>query len=63
MAAKRTRMKAAAANGLLILIPSAIFSAWKANATAFDTTFAVVRIAEFIAGGANIILLGPNVRA
>ena len=63
IAAKRTRMKAAAANGLLILVPSAIFLAWKADIGVFDTSFTMVQLVELIAGGANIILLGLNMRA
>ena len=37
---KLKRMPIIAANGVLVLIPSALFLAWKANAGAFDAAFA-----------------------
>ena len=63
LAAKKRRMQIIAANGLLILIPSALFLAWKAQADAFDTGFFVVQAVELMAGATNMVLLGLNMRA
>src|SRR5262245_33692813 len=51
---KRMRMKIAAANGLLILMPSAIFLAYRAEAGVFDAGFGVVQALELLAGATNI---------
>ena len=51
-----------AGNGLLILIPSALFLASKANSAEFDAIFYAVQALELGAGAANIILLGLNMR-
>ncbi len=51
-----------AANGILILIPSALFLASKAKAAEFDTTFYAVQALELIAGATNIALLALNMR-
>ena len=59
---KAKRMEIIAANGILILIPSAFFLASKAQAGAFDTMFYVVQAAEIIAGATNITLLPMNMR-
>ena len=61
--AKMRRMKLAAANGLLVLVPSAIVLALKARAGEFDGWFATVQAIELIAGAANIALLALNMRA
>lgn len=60
--AKLKRMPFIAANGLLILIPAALFLASKARAGEFDTTFYVVQAVELIAGAVNITLLGMGMR-
>lgn len=60
--AKVRRMPWIAANGLLILIPSALFLAYKAKAGEFDTAFSVVQALELTAGAGNIALLGLNMR-
>ena len=60
--AKIKRMPLIAANGLLILVPSALFLASKAKAAEFDTGFYVVQALELVAGAANIVLLGLNMR-
>lgn len=60
--AKIRRMPFIAANGILILIPAALFLASKAKAAEFDTTFYAVQILELLAGATNIILLGLNMR-
>ena len=60
--AKQKRMPFIAANGLLILIPSALYLSFKAQSGAFDTGFYVVQAVELTAGAVNIALLGLNMR-
>lgn len=60
--AKLKRMPFVAANGLLILIPCALFLASKAGAGEFDASFYVVQALELVAGPVNITLLGLNMR-
>ncbi|MFD3191362.1 hypothetical protein ACFMPD_13945 [Sedimentitalea sp. HM32M-2] len=62
VAAKSGRMKMIAANGLLVLLPSAVFLALRAQAGMFDTLFYSVQVIELIAGAANIALLARNLR-
>lgn len=59
---KLKRMPIIAANGLLILIPSALFLAHKARVGEFDAVFYAVQALELIAGATNITLLGFNMR-
>lgn len=59
---KAKRMPLIAANGILVLIPSALFLASKANAGAFDTSFYAVQALELLAGATNLTLLGLNMR-
>ena len=59
---KSKRMPIIAANGVLVLIPAALYLAAKAQAGAFDTTFYMVQSLELIAGALNLILLGLNIR-
>jgi hypothetical protein len=61
-AAKTRRMRRIAANGLLVLIPAALFLGFKARAAEFDATFYAVQGLELTAGAANIVLLGLNMR-
>ena len=51
-----------AENGILILVPSALFLASKACAAEFDTVFYAVQALELAAGAANIALIALNVR-
>jgi hypothetical protein len=60
--AKIKRMPLIAANGILVLIPSALFLAFKAKLAEFDTPFYAVQALELAAGAANITLLGLNMR-
>lgn len=60
--AKRRRMPAIALNGVLVLVPCAVFLAMKANAGAFDTAFYAVQAVELIAGAVNLVLMGLNLR-
>lgn len=62
LGAKLRRMPFIAANGLLILIPSALFLAHKAQVGQFDTPFHMVQALELIAGAINMTLLGINMR-
>jgi len=59
---KKRRMKIIAANGILILVPSAVFLASRAAAGEFDWAFAAVQAIELIAGAVNITLLSLNMR-
>ena len=60
--AKVRRMPLIAANGVLVLIPSALFLASKAQAGEFDTAFYAVQALELLAGATNITLLALNMR-
>ena len=60
--AKLKRMPFVAANGVLILVPSALYLAMKAKAGEFDTEFYAVQALELAAGATNIALLGLNLR-
>ncbi|MCC6966797.1 MAG: FAD-dependent oxidoreductase [Nitrospira sp.] len=60
--AKLKRMPLIAANGILVLIPSALFLASKARAGEFDTAFYAVQALELGAGAANLALLGLSMR-
>jgi CDGSH-type Zn-finger protein len=60
--AKKRRMPLIAANGLLVLLPSAFYLASKANAGAFDTWFYAVQALELVAGAANLTMMGLNIR-
>ena len=62
IANKKRRMKLAAANGIVILVPSAFYLAWFARAGDFGTGFVIVQAIELIAGAANISLLSLNMR-
>lgn len=59
---KSKRMPIIAANGVLILIPAALFLSFKAQAGEFDAVFYAVQVVELIAGAVNITLLGLNMR-
>lgn len=59
---KIRRMPLIAANGVLILIPSALFLAFKAKAVEFDAAFNAVQALELVAGATNVTLLGLNMR-
>lgn len=59
---KKKRMPFIAANGLLVLVPCAIFLSRWASAGAFDSTFYFVQALELLAGATNVTLLALNVR-
>ncbi|MDC3962398.1 hypothetical protein [Polyangium jinanense] len=60
--AKRRRMKFIAANGLLILVPSALVLYRLASAGSFGVTFVVIQIIELAAGATNVFLLSRMIR-
>lgn len=60
--AKLKRMRMIAANGLLVLIPSALFLAFKAKAGEFGSSFYAVQALELVAGATNMALLALNLR-
>ncbi|TNB47504.1 hypothetical protein FF124_11645 [Martelella lutilitoris] len=62
VAAKRKRMPIIAINGIIVLIPCALFLASKAQAGAFDASFYVVQALELVFGAINITLMGLNIR-
>ncbi len=53
-------MPVIALNGLLILVPSAIFLDIKASSDSFDFIFYTVQAVEIIAGGLNLALVSIN---
>lgn len=59
---KGQRMKIVAANGLLVLLPSAFVLASWANAGRFDGVFYALQGVELLAGAVNISLLVLNMR-
>jgi hypothetical protein len=62
VAVKRLRMKLAAANGILVLLPSAFVLARMANTGRFDGGFYALQGVELVAGAVNIALLALNMR-
>lgn len=60
---KMKRMPFIGANGLLIMIPSAIFLNIKAGDGAFDTWFYAVQVLELAVGVVQLTLMGKNFRA
>ncbi len=60
--AKKKRMPFIAANGLVVLVPSAIFLDRWASAGVFDASFYWVQGAELLAGSVNLMLMGMNIR-
>jgi hypothetical protein len=59
---KKRRMRVIAGNGLLILVPAAIVLDRLAAAGTFDPSFYLVQAVEILAGGANLTLMGLNIR-
>ena len=60
--AKKTRMPVIAANGLVVLVPSAFFLAARAEAGLLDGWFYAIQTLELTAGAANIAMMGLNIR-
>lgn len=57
---KKKRMPFIALNGLLVLLPSAVYLHSKAQAGAFDTSFYAIQAVELVAGAINLWLLSKN---
>ncbi len=60
--AKRKRMMIVGLDGLLILVPSAVFLAIRAADGQFDTAFYAVQAIELLAGATNVTLIALNMR-
>lgn len=60
--AKRRRMPFIALNGLLVLVPAALFLNSKAGAGELDRWFYGVQVLELLAGAVNLFLMGLNIR-
>lgn len=60
--AKKKRMPFIAANGVLILVPSAFYLASKAASGSFDNWFYGIQVLELVAGAINLTLMGLNIR-
>jgi hypothetical protein len=59
---KKKRMPFIGANGLLVLLPAAIFLDQWAMSGTFDTRFYIVQGLELIAGTTNLTLMSLNIR-
>lgn len=59
---KKKRMAFAAANGVLLMIPAALFLNYKAARGEFDTLFYAMQILELAIGIVQMVLLGLNFR-
>ncbi len=59
---KKKRMPFIGANGVLVLIPAAIFLDLWASQGQFDSTFYIVQVIEVIAGTINLVLMTLNIR-
>ncbi len=59
---KFRRMPIIAANGILILVPSALYLSYKASAGAFDGMFYGVQALELLVGAVNLSLIAMNMR-
>lgn len=60
--AKKRRMPVIALNGVLVLVPAAVYLQVKASAAEFDTLFYSVQALELLAGLINLVLMGLNIR-
>ncbi len=59
---KAARMRIIALNGILLLVPAAVYLSVKADAGAFDVWFYACQAVELIAGATNITLIALNIR-
>ena len=59
---KKKRMPFIGVNGLVILLPSAIYLDRLAAAGSFETTFYAVQGLELVAGAINLVLMSLNIR-
>ena len=59
---KKKRMPIIALNGVLVMIPAAIFLNFKAAAGEFDGLFYAVQVVELVVGVVQLTLMGMNFR-
>lgn len=59
---KKRRMAAIGANGLLLMIPAAVFLNSKAAAGEFDALFYAVQVVELVVGAIQLTLMSMNFR-
>lgn len=59
---KRKRMAVIAGNGLLVMVPAALFLSSKAAAAEFDSMFYTVQLLELVVGVVQLTLMGMNFR-
>ncbi|UVC07667.1 hypothetical protein IHQ71_21085 [Rhizobium sp. TH2] len=59
---KKKRMRLIAANGMLVMLPSAIWLYYSAAKGEFGTAFMVVQAIELVGGFTQLYLLGRNFR-
>ena len=59
---KMKRMPFVGANGILVLIPCAVFLDRWASVGVFDTNFYIVQGIELLAGATNLFLMGMNMK-
>ena len=59
---KKKRMPPIAGNGLVVLVPSAVYLAYLANSGSFNTAFYAVQALELVVGAVNLTLMGLNIR-
>lgn len=59
---KKRRMPFIAGNGILILVPAALYLATLAAEGAFGTVFYTVQAIELVAGAVNLTLMSLNIR-
>lgn len=59
---KQMRLKIAAINGMLILLPAAILLARWSESGQFDNLYWTIQILEIIAGLVNLTMIGLNIR-
>jgi hypothetical protein len=62
IARKRRRMPVIAANGLVILVPAALYLAMLAGRGEFGGRFYAVQAVELLAGAVNLSLMALNIR-
>jgi hypothetical protein len=62
VAEKKRRMPWIALNGLLVLVPAALFLRSKAVAGEFDAMFVAVQVLELLVGAVNLWVIARNMR-
>lgn len=62
VSAKKKRMPLIAGNGIVVLVPSAVYLSYLANSGSFSTAFYAVQALELVVGAVNLTLMGLNIR-